>query len=63
MAGGGRAVIEYLRSHGLELAALMVLAGGAALLSLLGAMLDRSGPIRLRHWAEEGGGRLQATHR
>ncbi len=29
------------------------------LLSILSALLDRSGPIRLRHWAEEAGGRLR----
>lgn len=29
-------------------------------LSLLTALLERSGPIRLRHWVEEAGGRLRA---
>ena len=29
------------------------------LLSILSALLDRSGPIRLRHWAEEAGGGLR----
>ncbi len=31
----------------------------AILLSVLSALLDRSGPIRLRHWAEEAGGGLR----
>ncbi len=31
----------------------------AILLSVLAALLDRSGPIRLRHWAEEAGGGLR----
>ncbi len=31
----------------------------AILLSILSALLDRSGPIRLRHWAEEAGGGLR----
>ncbi len=30
--------------------------------SILSALLQRSGPIRLRHWAEEAGGRLQALY-
>jgi putative hemolysin len=32
------------------------------LLSLLSALLERSGPIRLRHWAEQGGKRLRALY-
>jgi putative hemolysin len=46
-----------------------VLAWGTALLlalsllaSTLSALLERSGPIRLRHWAEEAGGRLRALY-
>jgi len=46
-----------------------ILAWGAALvlplgvlLSTLSALLERSGPIRLRHWAEEAGGRLRALY-
>ncbi len=31
-------------------------------LQLLSALLERSGPIRLRHWAEEAGGRLLALY-
>jgi putative hemolysin len=31
----------------------------AFVLSVLSAMLERTGPIRLRHWAEEAGGRLR----
>ncbi len=34
----------------------------AALLLTLSALLERSGPIRLRHWAEQAGGRLLAVH-
>jgi putative hemolysin len=32
----------------------------AALVSVLSALLERSGPIRLRHWSEEAGGRIRA---
>ncbi len=31
----------------------------AGLVPVLAALLERSGPIRLRHWADEAGGRLQ----
>ena len=41
-------------------AALLLLAAVAA--ALLSALLERSGPIRLRHWAEEAGGRLRALY-
>ncbi len=41
------------------LGCLMVAAPLAILLSILSALLDRSGPIRLRHWAEEAGGGLR----
>ncbi|HZF12966.1 MAG TPA: hemolysin family protein [Thermoanaerobaculia bacterium] len=34
----------------------------AVLVSTLSALLERSGPIRLRHWAEEAGGRLRALY-
>jgi magnesium and cobalt transporter len=34
----------------------------AVLVSTLSALLERSGPIRLRHWAEEAGGRLRAVY-
>lgn len=34
----------------------------ALLAQLLSALLERSGPIRLRHWAEEAGGRLLALY-
>jgi CBS domain containing-hemolysin-like protein len=34
----------------------------SVLLSILSALLERSGPIRLRHWAEEAGGRLRALY-
>ncbi len=34
----------------------------AVLLSVLSALLERSGPIRLSHWAEEAGGNLRALY-
>ncbi len=34
----------------------------AILLSVLSALLERSGPIRLSHWAEEAGGNLRALY-
>lgn len=34
----------------------------SVLISILSAMLERSGPIRLRHWAEEAGGRLRKLY-
>ena len=34
----------------------------AIILAVLSALLERSGPIRLRHWAEEAGGRLRALY-
>ncbi|MFL6291375.1 MAG: hemolysin family protein [Thermoanaerobaculia bacterium] len=34
----------------------------AAISSVLSALLERSGPIRLRHWAEEAGGRLRRLY-
>ena len=34
----------------------------AAVASVLSALLERSGPIRLRHWAEEAGGRLRRLY-
>jgi putative hemolysin len=34
----------------------------AALTSVLSALLERSGPIRLSHWAEEAGGRLRELY-
>ncbi len=34
----------------------------APLLLALSALLERSGPIRLRHWAEEAGGRIAAVY-
>jgi putative hemolysin len=39
-----------------------LLAAGAALVSVLSALLERSGPIRLRHWSEEAGGRVRALY-
>ncbi len=38
----------------------VLLVAAAALGIVLSALLERSGPIRLRHWAEESGGRLRA---
>ncbi|MFQ5525354.1 MAG: hemolysin family protein [Thermoanaerobaculia bacterium] len=34
----------------------------AVLFQVLAAMLDRAGPIRMRHWAEEAGGRLEELY-
>jgi len=34
----------------------------AAVVAVLSALLERSGPIRLSHWAEEAGGRLRALY-
>jgi CBS domain containing-hemolysin-like protein len=43
-------------------AAALLLAPVTLLLSTLSALLERSGPIRLRPWAEEAGGRLLTTY-
>ena len=51
-----RSVLATLRLGGRAAAA----AGGA--LRVLSALLERSGPIRLRHWAEEAGGALRALY-
>lgn len=40
----------------------ILLAVGALVAHLLAALLDRSGRIRLRHWAEEAGGSLRALY-
>jgi magnesium and cobalt transporter len=42
--------------------ALVLLPPVAVLSSVLSALLERSGPIRLRHWAEEAGGRLRRLY-
>jgi CBS domain containing-hemolysin-like protein len=42
--------------------AVAALLPAAALASVLSALLERSGPIRLSHWAEEAGGRLHALY-
>ncbi len=42
--------------------AVALLVAVAALGIVLSALLERSGPIRLRHWAEEAGGRLRALY-
>ena len=39
-----------------------LLAPLSILLSVMSALLERSGPIRLRHWSEEAGGRVRALH-
>jgi CBS domain containing-hemolysin-like protein len=48
------ALSNYLSWLGLVAALLL-----SGLLAVLAAMLERSGPIRLRHWADESGGRLE----
>ncbi len=42
--------------------AFVLLLPTAVLSSVLSALLERSGPIRLRHWAEESGGRLRGLY-
>jgi putative hemolysin len=42
--------------------ALALLLPATVLASVLSALLERSGPIRLRHWAEEAGGRLRRLY-
>ena len=42
--------------------AVLLLLPVAVLAALLSALLERSGPIRLRHWAEEAGGRLRRLY-
>ena len=42
------------------LAVLLVVVAAATM--VLSALLERSGPVRLRHWAEEAGGRLLALY-
>jgi CBS domain containing-hemolysin-like protein len=51
---------ETLLSLDLLLWGLALLAPLAVLAAALSALLERSGPIRLRHWAEEAGGSLLA---
>jgi putative hemolysin len=52
-----------LRIEGLSVESLawlaVLLLPAWSLVSVLSALLERSGPIRLRHWAEEAGGRLR----
>ncbi|HNU83292.1 MAG TPA: hypothetical protein PKO05_07660, partial [Thermoanaerobaculia bacterium] len=52
-------------SEGLSVAALwavLLLLPLTALVFLLSALVERSGPIRLRHWAEGAGGALRLLH-
>ncbi len=42
--------------------AVALLLPATVLLSVLSALLERSGPIRLRHWAEEAGGRVRRVY-
>ncbi len=42
--------------------ALVVFLPATVVGSVLSALLERSGPIRLRHWAEEAGGRLRGLY-
>ena len=46
-------------SPGLLLWAFFLLVPIAMVAATLSALLERSGPIRLRHWAEEAGGSLR----
>ncbi|HEY0511284.1 MAG TPA: hemolysin family protein [Thermoanaerobaculia bacterium] len=49
-----------LISPGILLWAFLILAPVAMVAATLSALLERSGPIRLRHWAEEAGGAIHA---
>jgi CBS domain containing-hemolysin-like protein len=40
----------------------LILAPAVPVLALLTALLERSGPIRMRHWVEEAGGRLRRLY-
>jgi magnesium and cobalt transporter len=51
---------ETLIATGVLLWSLGLLTPLAVLAAILSALLERSGPIRLRHWAEEAGGALRA---
>jgi CBS domain containing-hemolysin-like protein len=51
---------ETLLTPGVLIWALALLTPLAVVTATLSALLERSGPIRLRHWAEEGGGSLRA---
>lgn len=53
---------EMTISLGSLLWGVALLLPGTLLLSTLSALLERSGPIRLRHWAETAGGRLRALY-
>src|SRR5690606_27598531 len=49
-------------SMGPWLAAAVLLAAAVPLTALMTALLERSGPIRMRHWVEEAGGQLRALY-
>jgi CBS domain containing-hemolysin-like protein len=51
---------ETLIATGVLFWALGLLTPVAVLMATLSALLERSGPIRLRHWAEEAGGSLRS---
>jgi CBS domain containing-hemolysin-like protein len=61
MPGAEAADLGRAGQWGLLWAALALVAA-TVLLSSLSALLERSGPIRLRHWAEEAEGRLRALY-
>ena len=50
---------EPLIAQGVLVWLVLLLAPLTVLFSMLSALLERSGPIRLRHWAEEAGGSLR----
>jgi CBS domain containing-hemolysin-like protein len=54
MADGGYGVSQSVLLWGLALLTVLAVAS-----STLSALLERSGPIRLRHWSEEAGGSLR----
>ncbi len=55
-------VLPAVESNSLLLVAVLVLAPVMTLVTVLSALLERSSPIRLRHWTEETGGELQRLY-
>ena len=53
---------DPLLTPAIALAATVALIPATVLLASLSALLERSGPIRLRHWIEEAGGRLRGLY-
>ena len=49
-------------SLGFWIASTVIVALAGPLIAVLAALLERTGPIRIRHWAEEAGGKLEALY-